>query len=139
MTLTGGAHCAPSGLSGGVASGGLSDATNCVNAMDLPSGDQAMAPGASTRLVSSAVCPLSIQRTYNCGLPSAADTYARRVPSGDQRGELKFFASERSGRLLVPSAFTIHRLRRAPSVLMSWLTRTQTLRVPPRDLCTSTA
>ena len=92
--------------------------------MDLPSGDQAMASGGSTRLVSSAVCPESIQRTYSCGLPSAADTYARRVPSGDQRGEMKFLLSERNGRLLVPSAFTIQRLRRARSVMMSWLMRT---------------
>jgi hypothetical protein len=47
-----------------------------------------------------------------------------RVPSGDQRGELKLRISERSGRLLVPSALIIHRLRRARSVMMSWLTRT---------------
>src|SRR5690242_2692059 len=120
MTLTGGAHCAPSGFSGGVASGGLLAGTNCVKAIDLPSGDQVIASGASTRLVSSAVCPESIQRTYNCGEPSAEETYAMRVPSGDQRGWLKLRASERSGRWLVPSAPMIHRLRRARSVMMSW-------------------
>src|SRR5689334_943921 len=99
ITFTGGAQLAPSGFSGGAARGGLLDGTNCVNAIDLPSGDQAMALGARTRLVSSAVWPLSIHRTYSCGLPSAADTYASRVPSGDQRGELKLLLSERSGRL----------------------------------------
>ena len=124
MTFTGGAQVAPSGFGGGVASGDLLDGTSCVKAMDLPSGDQAMAPGGSARLVSNAVCPESIQRTYSCGLPSAADTYAMRVPSGDQRGELKLRVSERSGRLLVPSALIIQRLRRARSVMMSWLTRT---------------
>ena len=45
MTLTGGAHCAPSGFGGGVASGGFFAGTSCVNAIDLPSGDQAMASG----------------------------------------------------------------------------------------------
>src|SRR6185436_16277620 len=105
----------------------------------LPSGDQAMESGGSTRLVSSAVCPESIQRTYSCGEPSAADTYARRVPSGDQRGWLKLRASERSGRLLVPSAPTIHRLRRVRSVMMSWLTRTYTMRLPSGEICTSSA
>ena len=74
MTLTGGAHCAPSGFSGGVASGGFFTGTSCVNAIDLPSGDQAMASGLVDELVSSAVCPESIQRTYSCGLPSAAET-----------------------------------------------------------------
>src|SRR5688572_5572394 len=119
MTLTGGAQVAPSGFGGGWASGVLLLGTSCEKAMDLPSGDQAMAPGACTRLVNKAVCPESIQRTYSCGLPSAADTYARRVPSGDQRGDMKFLLSERNGRWLVPSAFTSHRLRRARSVMMS--------------------
>src|SRR6185369_16416488 len=108
-------------------------------AMVLPSGDQAMESGGSTRLVSSAVCPESIQRTYNCGEPSAAETYAMRVPSGDQRGWLKLRASERSGRLLLPSASTIHRLRRVRSVMMSWLTRTYTMWLPSGEICTSSA
>src|SRR5262245_36974519 len=124
MTLTGGAQVAPSGLGGGAASGSRFAGTSCVKAIERPSGDQAMESGDSTRLVSSAVCPESIQRTYSCGLPSAAETYAMRVPSGDQRGELKLRISERSGRLLVPSALIIHRLRRARSVMMSWLMRT---------------
>src|SRR3954463_9873041 len=119
MTFTGGAHCAPPGRGGGAASGFLSERTSALKAMVLPSGDQVIESGACTRLVSSAVWPESIQRTYSCGEPSAADTYARRVPSGDQRGVRKLFDSERSGRLLVPSALTIHRLRRARSVMMS--------------------
>src|SRR5689334_11346821 len=119
MTFTGGAHCAPSGRGGGAASGFLSDGTSALNAMVLPSGDHVIDSGACTRLVSNAVWPESIQRTYSCGEPSAADTYAMRVPSGDQRGEKKLLDSERSGRLLVPSALTIQRLRRARSVMMS--------------------
>src|SRR5262245_13267704 len=130
MTLTGGAQVAPSGFGGGAASGSRFAGTSCVKAIDRPSGDHAMESGDSTRLVSSAVCPESIQRTYNSGLPPAGDTYAMRLRSGDQRGELKLRISERSGRLLEPSTLIIHRLRRARSVMMSWLTRTYTMRLP---------
>src|SRR4029079_10955752 len=62
-----------------------------------------------------------------------------RVPSGDQRGDRKLRTSERNGRWLLPSALIIHRLRRTRSVMMSWLARTYTMRLPSGDTCTSSA
>ena len=68
-----------------------------------------------------AVCPLSIQRTKTCGLPSLFEMKARRVPSGDQRGERWLSPSERSGRCAErpPSASTIHRLATGRSFITS--------------------
>jgi hypothetical protein len=64
MILIGGPQSAPSGFLGIVASGGVgAEGTNIVSAIQRPSGDQVRLPGDSVRLVSSASCPVSIQRT----------------------------------------------------------------------------
>ena len=72
---TGGAHSAPFGAAGGVASFGAVLATKAVKASWLPSGDQAIDPGALARLLSNAVWPVSSHLTYSSGpLPSRLET-----------------------------------------------------------------
>src|SRR6202035_4676650 len=59
-----------------------------MKAIERPSGDHDRPLGDSVRSVIRAAWPVCIHRTNNCGWPpSALETYARRLPSGDQRGE----------------------------------------------------
>src|ERR1700676_5208646 len=104
------AHFAPSGGAGKSARCGALPGTSDVKERVLPSGDQLLAPGVSSRLGSTAVCPESIQRTSICACPATKPTKARRVPSGDKRGEPSLRRPVVNGRCPLPSAATIHRL-----------------------------
>src|SRR5450432_2983301 len=89
MSFGGSAHLAFFGASGRSTLRGLrSAATGMVKASHRPSRDQVRLPGDSTKLLMAAVTPVSVQYTNSCVDPSvAAPKYARRAPSGDQRGE----------------------------------------------------
>src|SRR6188508_615636 len=119
MTFGGLLHSAPSGLAGKAAKGLFSVGTSMVNAIHLPSGDQAIDPGDFCTLVTLASCPLSIQRTKIWVLPSTAEEKSRRRPSGDQRGELSLAVLAVRGRKFEPSKSTIQRLDRLRSFMIS--------------------
>ena len=88
MTTGSGAQSAPSGFFGASASEGFSAGTCIVNASILPSGDHATSDGGSTRPVTTAVSPVSSQRTNSCVLPlPSSATYASRSPDGEKRGD----------------------------------------------------
>src|ERR1035438_2633191 len=120
MSFGGSAHLAFLGASGNSTLRGLRSAgTAMVKPSQRPSGDQASPSGDSVKLLMAAVAPLSIQYMNNWVEPSAAaPRYARRVPSGDRRGEVLAAALD-SGRARFPSAPTSQTTPRGRSVLMS--------------------
>src|SRR6266481_9024058 len=88
ITVSGSAQVAPSGFGGCAPSFDFSSGVSIMKAIDRPSGDHARWLGVSVKSVMRAACALCIQRTYSCARPvSDKETYARRFPSGDQRGE----------------------------------------------------
>ena len=58
-----------------------------VTARRLPSGDQAGALLLPRKLATARRSPVDSDCTYTTGFLFSNDTYARRVPSGDQRGD----------------------------------------------------
>src|SRR6516165_7328620 len=90
--------------------------TSEVNASCVPSGDQEMPAGGFSKSVSLAIWPESIQRMYSWGLPSRSETKARRVPSGDQRGDESEYVPVVKARWLVPSVLMTQRLETRRSV-----------------------
>src|SRR5579864_2339998 len=109
-TIGGSAHFAAAGLSGIFTENSGFDGTRAMYAIHLPSGDHVIPLGASFRLVISASCPVSIQRTQICGLPLRFERYAMRDPSGDQRGEPSLKLPCVMGRWPLPSASAIQML-----------------------------
>lgn len=120
MSFGGSAHFAFFGASGKSAFRGLrSAATGMVKASHRPSGDHAGLAGGSVKLLMAVLTPLSTQYTNSCVEPSPdAPKYARRVPSGDQRGAELIGALE-SGRGCFPSAPTSQMALCGLSILMS--------------------
>ncbi len=140
MICSGGAHSAPSGFGGASPSFALSSGANIVNAIAAPLFDQVSALGGLVSSASRADWPVSIQRTNSCGRPSSCvDTYASRLPSGDQRGEEWEPAPVISGVCspLVTSTSQIDRCSR--SVMMSYETRVYATTAPSGRICGSAA
>src|SRR4051812_12107644 len=106
MTLGGAAHSAPAGISGNLTNGSGFSATNMVKARCLPSGAQVRLVGVAVSLLSLVVCWFSVDQVKICAVPSLLEMYARRLPSGDQRGEESLLLPVVMNWWLVPSRLT---------------------------------